>query len=230
MREPKTTDQAIAELRSLAVLANREGMSRFGIDVSGAIGVSMPNIRKVGNSTVRNHGLAGELWSSGLHEARILASLVEEPDKVTLNQMNNWVSDFNSWDLCDQVCGNLFDRLQYTESAIEAWRNDEREFVRRAAFALIAWRAVHLKKEPDKTFLNYLPMIEDAATDNRNFVRKAVNWALRQIGKRNAKLHAPSLQLARKLSLGSNKASVWIGKNAAKELESKAVLSKLHIK
>jgi 3-methyladenine DNA glycosylase AlkD len=230
MRKSKTAEQAIVELRAYTVPANREGMARFGIDVSRAIGVSMPNIRKVGMSTVRNHGLAGELWSSGLQEESILASLVEEPDKVTLSQMNNWASDFNSWDLFDQVCGNLFDRLEYTESAIEAWRNDEREFVRRAAFALIAWRAVHLKKEPDKTFLNYLPMIEDAATDNRNFVKKAVNWALRQIGKRNANLRVPSLQLARKLSLGSNKASVWIGKKAAKELESKAVLAKLHIK
>ena len=227
MRKTKSAEQVISELRNLAEAKNREGMARYGIETSNALGVSMPNIRSVAKSTKRNHELALSLWKTGLHEARILAGLLEEPDKVTREQMDEWVADFNSWDVCDQVCMNLFDRLPQADDAIMKWHTNEREFVKRAAFAMIAARAVHLKKLPDDVFLKYLPMIRDASSDQRNFVKKAVNWALRQIGKRSAYLHTPALALAKELAANGNKSAGWIGRDAVKELESAKVLARL---
>lgn len=219
MRKPKTADQCLSELKQKANAENLTGMARFGIDISKALGISMPNIREVGKTTEKNHQLALDLWASEIHEARILACLVDEPKKVTRQQMDDWVGDFQSWDVCDQVCGNLFDRLPHAEAAILDWANDEREFVRRAGFAMIAWRAVHLKKEPDEMFLAYLPLIKTASNDNRNFVRKAVNWALRQIGKRGASLYTPAYELSKELAASNDPAARWIGKDAVKEFE-----------
>ena len=175
----------------------------------------------------RNHDLAEALWASGRHEARLLAALIDDPKQVTPAQMDAWVADFDSWDLCDQACSKLFSRTPFVDAKIAKWAQDQREFVRRAGFALLAAHTVHGKTLPNKTFLAYLPLIERHATDERNFVRKAVNWALRQIGKRNSTLHAPALALARRLSESENKTARWIGKDAVKELTDPVQLARI---
>jgi 3-methyladenine DNA glycosylase AlkD len=222
-------DQALEKLRSKAVPENRAGMSRFGIRIESALGVSMPNIRNVGAQITQNHELAQQLWQSGIHEARILASLVDHPKWVSPDQMDAWARDFNSWDLCDQVCGNLLDRSVFADEKIFAWAERKEEYVKRAAFATIAWRAVHDKKASDTIFLKYLPLIEKASDDQRNFVKKAVNWALRQIGKRSKILHLPALVLANKLANCDDITRRWIGKNAKKELDSSKMRQRLGI-
>lgn len=199
-------------------------MARFGIDISKAYGVKIPEIRKIAKFYRYNHGLALELWSTNIHEARILATLIDKPDLVSTEQMDEWVSDFYSWDLCDQCCMNLFVFTPFVFDKITAWSQKEAEFEKRAAFALLASAAVHRKEENDNTFINYLPLIEKAAVDERNFVKKAVNWALRQIGKRNRNLHKYALQAAEKLAENEkSKSSRWIGKNALRELKTKFV-------
>ena len=226
-RRPFTVEEAVSELGRHAREENRAGMARFGIEVSSALGVPVTRVRAVGRNIEPSHQLALDLWESGIHEARILASIVDRPPWVDRAQMDRWAANFNSWDLCDQVCLNLFENCGPAEECIRDWSRDDREFVRRAAFSLMACRAVHRKSEPDQTFLAYLPIIEKYASDPRNFVRKAVNWALRQIGKRSPELHEPSLALARKLSGSSVRTERWIGKNAARELTSGAVLKRL---
>jgi 3-methyladenine DNA glycosylase AlkD len=146
---------------------------------------------------------------------------------VTREQCDRWAADFNSWDVVDQTCGNLFDKTEFAAELVQDWSKREEEFVKRAAFALIAWMAVHRKKEPDEKFLTYLPLIEKAASDRRNFVKKAVNWALRQIGKRSAGLHGPALKLARKLEASSDPTERWIGKDAVRELDSTKMRKRL---
>ncbi len=202
-------------------------MARFGISTGKALGVSMPDIRAVARAIRHDHDLAHALWESGIHEARILASMVDRPEWVTAHQMDRWAGDFDSWDLCDQVCGNLFDRTGFAHEKIIAWAGDDREFVKRAAFTTMAWRAVHDKKLADDALLAYLPLIRREAGDPRNFVKKAVNWALRQIGKRSAQLHGPCLELARELSQSEDAARRWVGSGARRELESEKVRSKL---
>ncbi|MCP4072778.1 MAG: DNA alkylation repair protein [Hyphomicrobiales bacterium] len=224
-----TLDQALEKLRQLAKAENLAGMSRFGIETDNALGVSMPNIRNVGKEITKNHELAQNLWDSGIHEARILASIVDDHKWVTRQQMDEWALDFYSWDLCDQVCGNLFDKSIHADEKIRAWADLREEFVKRAAFALIAWRAVHDKQEKDEVFLAYFPLIEKASDDPRNFVKKAVNWALRQIGKRSQELHAPALAVAKKLASSDNSTRRWIGKDAAKELDSAKLRKRLNL-
>ena len=180
--------------------------------------MSITNLRPLAKRLTRDHQLAAALWATGVHEARILAAFIDEPAKVTTAQMDKWVAEFNSWDLCDQVCMSLFDKTPHVETKIKKWAKDEREFVRRAAFALLAGYAVHGKRTPDATFVAMLPLIERHATDPRNFVKKAVNWALRQIGKRSIALHADALALAEKLAASSDRTARWIGKDAVREL------------
>jgi 3-methyladenine DNA glycosylase AlkD len=218
--EQRTRDVSaiLKELRSLGSEKYRAGQARFGINTTCAYGVSIANLRPIARRLKRDHDLAAALWASGVHEARILAAFVDEPAKVTPDQMDAWVAEFDSWDLCDQVCGTLFDRTPFAEAKIKQWAKDEREFVRRAAFALMAMYTVHAKGVPDERFLKFLPLIERHASDPRNFVKKAVNWALRQIGKRSLSLHAPALALAEKLAASSDRSTRWIGNDAAKEL------------
>lgn len=225
-RAPHTADQAIAQLRLAGRAENRLGMARFGISTAKALGVSVPDIRAAGRAIRHDHELAQALWESDIHEARILASLVDRPQWVTPEQMDRWAGDFDSWDLCDQVCGNLFDKTPFAHEKIMAWAGDDRQFVKRAAFCTMAWRAVHDKRAIDEELKTYLPLIAREATDPRNFVKKAVNWALRQIGKRSAGLHGPCLELARRLADFNDPAARWIGKDAVRELESE----KMHIK
>ncbi|HZW04149.1 MAG TPA: DNA alkylation repair protein [Anaerolineaceae bacterium] len=217
---PLTLETALAELHRQSDPARRAGMARYGIDTSRALGVPMPAIRSLARGQ-RSHALALELWASGIHEARILASLVDDPRQVTREQMEAWVADFNSWDVCDQVCGNLFDRTPYAVDCVFAWSQRQPEFEKRAAYALIAWLAVHDKKAPDSLFLSFLPVVEQGATDPRNFVKKAVNWALRQTGKRNAALRTAALQAAHRIRAIDSPAARWVAADAIRELEAK---------
>jgi 3-methyladenine DNA glycosylase AlkD len=223
----RTAHAIVAELRALRSEANRAGQARFGINTAHALGISMASLRPIARRLKRDHTLAMALWESGIHEARILAALVDEPKKVTPEQMDAWTAEFDSWDLCDQVCLKLFVRTPYVTEKVRRWAADEREFVRRAAFALIAAQSVHAKKAGDDVFLSYLPLIRRHAGDPRNFVRKAVNWALRQIGKRSIGLHAPALALAQDLAASADRTERWIGKDAAKELSDPARIARL---
>jgi 3-methyladenine DNA glycosylase AlkD len=177
-----TVEEVLAELANLGSERNRQGMSRFGINVESAYGLSAGEIRKLGKRARRNHKLALALWDTGKHEARILASIVADPLKVTVRLMNSWIRDFDSWDLCDQCCGNLFIQTPYVWKKSVEWTRRKAEFEKRASFALMAYLAWHAKRAPDEKFLAFLPVIEDA-DDDRNFVRKAVSWALRGIGR-----------------------------------------------
>jgi len=196
-------------------------MKRFGVDNSKAFGVSLPNLRKVAKSIKKDHQLALELWATGIHECRVLASLVDDPKQVTPEQMDSWVADFYSWDVCDQVCGNLFDRTPFAiEKALEYSRS-EKEYTKRAGFVLMAEFAVHDKKANDESFMPFFPIIEREAWDDRNFVKKAVNWALRQIGKRNRSLGKAAKECALRIAQQESKAAKWIAKDALAEFDKK---------
>jgi 3-methyladenine DNA glycosylase AlkD len=229
MRPPApdwTAEEAISHLRTLASAENRAGMARFGIDTSTALGVGNTTLRQFARRMKRDHARALDLWASGIREARLLAAFTDEPAKVTKEQCRAWAADFNSWEIVDGVA-DLFVDTPFWRELVDEFADDEREFVRRTAFAMLAWSAVHLKKEPDTTFEDYLRLVERHAGDPRNFVRKAVNWALRQIGKRSMALHAPALALAQKLAASADRTERWIGKDAAKELSDPKVLDRL---
>jgi 3-methyladenine DNA glycosylase AlkD len=219
--------QVLAELRAQANPANVEGMARYGISGRGTLGVPMPVLRALARRLGRDHELAQELWRSEVHEARILAALVDEPGRVTQAQMDDWVADLDSWDVCDQLASNLLDRTPFAYDKPQIWARLEGEFQKRAAFALIAALAVHDKKAEDERFIPFLELIREQAGDPRNFVKKAVNWALRSLGKRSRGLHERSLALAEELSLSDSPAARWIGRDAAKELRSEAVQRRL---
>ena len=220
-------DDALWNLRERSDPSRLEGMARYGIDTSHAIGVSMPEIRSVARSVGRNHALAQQLWATEIHEARILASLVDEPEKVTTSQMDRWARAFTSWDLCDQVCSNLFSRTPHAHGKAAAWSSSSREFVKRAAFSLMASLAVHDRDADDAAFESFLPAIVEASTDERNAVKKAVNWALRQIGKRNRHLNARAIRTAEEIGSMDSRAARWISADALRELRSDAVQDRL---
>lgn len=229
-----TSQEVVEQLKKRANPKNVEGMVRFGISSKNTLGVPVPELRKLGKEIGKNHKLAQELWEGGVHEARILASIVELPETLTEKQMDKWVKDFDSWDVCDQVCMNLFDKTPIAFKKAKQWAEDKREFVRRAGFALMASLAVHDKKAKDKDFIAFFPLIKKHSTDERNFVRKAVNWALRQIGKRNLSLNKASIKLVQEMKvLGEkqdNKTIRWIVNDALRELQSQAVQSRLCLK
>ena len=221
-----TAAEVIAHLRTLASAENRAGMARFGINTATALGIGNTTLRQLARKMKHNHARALELWASGIREARLLAAFTDEPAKVTRQQCRAWAADFDSWEIVDGVA-DLFVETPFWRELIGEFADDEREFVRRAAFAMLAWAAVHLKNEPDAAFTVYLSLIERHAGDPRNFVKKAVNWALRQIGKRSRTLHAPALALAEKLAASSEKTARWIGKDAARELADAKTLERL---
>ncbi|TPI42129.1 DNA alkylation repair protein [Mesorhizobium sp. B3-1-6] len=212
-----SADDIVAHLRAIGTEANRAGMARFGINTTSALGVGNSELRPLARKLKKNHERSLLLWDSGVREARLMAAFTGEPNKVGIDQCRRWAADFDSWEIVDTVA-DLFAETPFWRELIDEFAEDEREFVRRTAFAMLAWSAVHFKKEPDATFLAYLPLIERHAGDPRNFVRKAVNWALRQIGKRSMSLHAPALALAKKLAASPDKTARWIGKDAVKEL------------
>ena len=203
------------------------GMARYGIDTEHAIGLKMPEIRSIAKELGRDHALALELWHTGIHEARILAPMIVERSEADGELMDAWVAGFASWDVCDQCCMNLFRHLPEAWAKIEAWAPREEEFVRRAAFALIATLAVHAKSEPDARFIALLGLIETYSDDDRNFVKKAVNWALRQIGKRNRALNAEAVVAAKRILARDGKAARWIANDALRELEDEKILARL---
>ena len=201
-------------------------MARFGITGNTA-GVSLAAMKPIARRYRRDHALAAALWRSGLHEARIMAADLDEPAKVTPEQMDAWAADFDNWAVCDGVCLHLFVRTPFVEGKVRQWAADEREFVRRAAFSLLAAYTVHGKAIPDKVFAGFLELIERHAGDDRNFVRKAVNWALRQIGKHSVALHGPALALAEALAASDDRSARWIGRDAVKELTDPAQIRRL---
>lgn len=219
----------LSHLNSLANPINVAGMARFGINPHNTLGISVNTLQAIAREVGKDHDLAGELWASGIHEARILASLVDIPIQVTDDQMESWVKDFDSWDVCDQVCQNLF---AWTPSACQkalAWSGRSEEFVKRAGFVLIARLAVPSAKTADETLDGFLPIIAREAADERNYVKKAVNWALRQIGKRNRYLHAETIEVARQIERMDSKAARWVARDALKELTSPKTIARLRV-
>jgi len=202
-------------------------MAKFGIAVERRLGVSVPDMRKLAKEIGMDHKLALELWRTGIAEARIVAGMIGDPARLTEKQMEEWVKDIDSWDVCDQVCMNLFEKAELAWNKIIDWSEREEEFVKRTAFSLIACLAWHDKKASDEKFIDLLPVITRAATDERNFVRKAVNWALRNIGKRNLCLNQAAIDTAREIQRLDSRAAHWIAADAIRELESKAVQSRL---
>ena len=220
-------EQVLAWLSRRGSRANRRGMARFGIRSAQVFGVSMATMRPLVRRLGRDHDLALALWTTGWLEARVLASFVDDPVKVTPRQMDRWAADFDNWAVCDSTCFHLFDRTPYAWRKVRVWSRRRSEFVRRAAFATLAGLAVHNRTAADRQFLSFLPVIERAAADDRNFVKKAVNWSLRQIGKRNPALNRAALVVARRLALSPTPAARWVGKDALRELSGAAVQARL---
>lgn len=191
------------------------------------LGVTIPDLRRLAKEIGKNHQLAQEVWDTGIHEARILAGMIDDPLQVTSDQMDRWAGDFDSWDVCDQVCGNLFDKTKYAYKKVVQYAKDEREFVRRTSFTLMATLAVHDKAATNEIFVSFFPLIERYAKDDRNFVKKAVNWALRQIGKRNSRLHSLAVQCAEKILAQDTPSARWIARDALRELQSPAVRARI---
>ncbi len=217
----------LSRMKAAADPAQLAGMAQFGINTEFALGLRVPQIRAFSKEIGCDHDLALALWRTGLHEARILAPMVIDRARVNDALMEAWVADFASWDVCDQCCMNLFRRLPGVWTKVEAWAAREEEFVRRAAFALIATLAVHQKSEPDTRFIGLLTLIEAYSDDDRNFVKKAVNWALRQIGKRNRALNVAAIAAAKRLLDRDTKAARWIANDALRELQSDSVQGRL---
>jgi 3-methyladenine DNA glycosylase AlkD len=220
-------DAVLKKLKSLSDPKAVEGMARFGINQKNTYGVSIPNLRSMTKKIGRNHVLAQQLWSSGIHEARILASMIDALEMVTEEQMERWVKDFDSWDVCDQCCSNLFDKTEFAYRKAVEWSKRREEFVKRAGFVLMAALTVHDKKATDKEFLKFLPIIKRESTDDRNFVKKAVNWALRQIGKRNAALNRAAVATAEEIQKMESKSAKWVASDALRELTGEAVQKRL---
>lgn len=204
-----------------------EGMARYGIRTDHAIGVTVTELRRLARGLHPDHELAAALWTSGVHEARILASLVDDPALVSEAQMDAWVSDLDSWDVCDAVCGNLFDRTPFALDKAVEWTGREPEFERRAGFVLMACATVHRKDLPDAAFASLLPLIREQATDDRNYVKKAVSWALRQIGKRSSGLNPLAIRTAEQIERIDSRAARWVARDALFELRSDAVQARL---
>ena len=195
-----------------------EMLPRYGIDAPKAFGVSVANLHKLAKITGRNHEFALALWKTGWYEARMLAALVDEPERVTPSQMDQWCRDFDNWGICDTVCFKLFDQTPHAYKKVEQWAKRRDEFVKRGAFALMASLALHDKEEPDDRFAKWFPLIEQGAADERNFVKKGVSWALRAVGKRNAKLKSAAVKLAQRLSKSEQASARWVGKDALRDL------------
>ena len=202
-------------------------MARYGIKTENRLGVQIPELRKLAKEAGKNHQLAQELWRTGIAEARILAAMVDEPEKVTEQQMKNWVKDIDSWDIGDQTCMNLFEKTPFAWKKIQEWSVRPEEFVKRTAFGLLACLAWHDKTAPDQQFTRLFPVIVNGATDERKPIHKAVSWALRNIGKRNTLLNKAAIQLATEIRQTNTKPARWVASDVIRELESQPVQSRL---
>jgi 3-methyladenine DNA glycosylase AlkD len=207
--------------------ANRDGMARYGIVAPKVYGVSVANLHLLAKQYRKDRPLAAALWRTGWYEARMLTAFVDDPALVTPAQMDRWARDFDNWAICDTVCLHLFDRSPHAWEKVAAWSDRPEEFVKRAAFALLAGLSVHDKRASDDRFSDALPLVERAAADPRNFVKKAVNWALRTIGRRSAALNAEALAVARRLTASPEAAPRWVGKDALRELTGPVVKRRL---
>lgn len=210
--------QILQKLKSLKSERNIKGMARFGIRGKNVLGIPKTRLDKMAKAIGKDHELALRLWNSNVHEARILSALIDIPSEVTIRQMEKWVRVFDSWDVCDQVCGNLFDKTPYARSKALEWSRRKREFEKRAGFVLMAEMAVHDKKASDGIFLSFLPAVRRESPDERNFVKKAVNWALRQIGKRNPRLKRAAIAEAKRIQKLGTASARWISADALREL------------
>ena len=224
--EPQV-ERALAWLRRRGNAHDREGMARYGIKATKVFGVSVNAIQKLAKELGPSHELAAALWETGWYEARLLAAFVDEPARVTAPQMDRWVRDFENWADCDTVCFKLFDRTPHAFRKVEQWADRREEFVKRAAFALLASLALHDRTSGDEPFLKGLRLIERAAGDDRNFVKKGVNWALRAIGGRSADLNTAAVAVARRLADSPAPAPRWVGKDALRALTGPATLRRL---
>jgi len=222
-----TVNEVLDKLKAKARPDQLDGMARFGMTVEKRLGVTVPEMRQIAKEMGKDHQLALELWETGISEAMMVASMIDLPAEVTEKQMEQWVKDFDSWDVCDQVCMNLFDRTPLAWKKVRDWSVRKEEYVRRAAFTLLACLAWHNKKAADQEFLHLLPLIPQAATDERNFVRKAVSWALRGIGKRNVNLHRAAIETATQMQKMDSKSARWIATDALKDLSSDATQRRL---
>lgn len=211
-------DEALAWLKRHGSRRNREGMARYGIVAAKVFGVSVAMIQQLAKTLGRDHELALALWETGWYEARLLAAFVDEPARVTPVQMDRWAKDFENWGVCDTVCLHLFDRTPHAWRKIDTWSRRRDEFVKRGAFALLAAVALHHRTTGDEPFVQSLALIERHATDDRNFVKKGVNWALRAVGRRNVALNAAAVETARQLAASPNTAARWVGRDALREL------------
>ncbi len=223
----RSVNGVLARLRSLAEPRNREGMIRFAVANENALGVSTPVLKKLAREIGRDQALAEALWKTGVFEARALASLIGEPAKVSEDLMERWAKDFDSWAICDGCCRALFGKAPFAHGKALAWSRRDEEFVKRAGFSLMAVLAVHDKAAGDAKFLKFLPAIKRQSRDERNFVKKAVNWALRQIGKRNLRLNQSAIAVAEEICTIDSRGARWIAADALRELRSEAVTRRL---
>ncbi len=213
-------------IRKLETLSNpkvREGMARYGITPEHTFGVSLPELREIAKAAGQNHELAVRLWERDSRETRILASMIEDPNMVSEEQVEDWVKEFDYWEICDQCCMNLFEKMESAYEKAVQWSRDEREFVKRAGFVLMARLAVSDKKREDREFERFFPLIKREAKDSRNYVKKAVNWALRQIGKRSLNLNSKAIDTAEEIKKMENESARWIASDAIRELTGDAV-------
>jgi 3-methyladenine DNA glycosylase AlkD len=216
---PRTAAACVAALKNASTKQDYANLKRFGITATKAFGVSMANLQKIAKPLGRDHALAEALWKTGWYEARMLASLIDEPDLVTPAQMDRWCKDFDNWGICDTVCFKLFDQTPHAFAKVTKWAASDEEFIKRGAFALLASLALHDKSSPDAAFLKTLPLVERAATDERNFVKKGVSWALRGIGHRSPKLWTAAMATAERLAASDDATARWIGRDAIKDLK-----------
>ena len=222
-----TRNEALKWLEKKGTRRYKDGLARYGIVAPKAFGVPVGTLLKFAKQHGPDHALAAELWKTGWYEARLLAAMIDDPKQVTRRQMNAWARDFDNWGVCDTVCWHLFDYTPYAWETLRKWSASPREFVKRAGFAMMAGQAGHNKTATDAQFLALLPLIEKNAGDDRNFVKKAVNWALRRIGGRSPKLHAAALALARRLAASDEASRRWIGKDALRDLSRPVVHARL---
>lgn len=223
-----TVEEIIKKLELLGNPSNIEGMKRFAIFTKKAFGVSAPVLKQLAKDVKKQaenrHSLALELWKTGIHEARIIAYLIDNPKEVAEKQMDDWVKDFDNWAICDSTCGHLFSRTPYAYKKVLEWSEHEEEFIKRAGICLIAWLAVHDKKADDEKIAKLLPILENKSNDERNFIKKAVNWSLRSIGKRSLYLNKLAVETAERIKLQGTKSARWIASDALRELQNEKTL------
>jgi 3-methyladenine DNA glycosylase AlkD len=223
-------EEVLRKLKALSNLENVQGMARYGINPHNNLGVSIYQLRPMAKEIGKDHNLALQLWNSDIHDARLLACFIDDPEQVTSEQMDLWAQDFNSWDICDQACTSLFDQTQFAWKKVSEWAKRDEEFVKRAAFSLLAGLAVHDKKATNEDFERCALILKQCSTDDRNYVKKAVNWALRNIGKRNVTLNNKMIQLSKEIDQIDSRSARWIAKDALRELTSEKIQQRLQVK